>query len=146
MANTNTLTSANSVIMLAISGLYAAAQQLQGFDTEDIFTSDAVDAAETRMGVDGKLSAGWIPAAKRMTITLQSDSDSNVLFETWVAAELAAKEKYAASGVVVLPAISRSFTLIRGFLTSYPAMPDARKILQPRKYVITWEDIYGVPT
>jgi hypothetical protein len=140
-----TLTAANSVFLLTIIGLFNVPQQLQGFATDDMWDTDAVESAELLMGVDGVLSAGWIPTAKKQTITLQADSASNLLFDGWATAQESARELYVAGGVIRLPGVNTSYALLRGFLTSYRPLPPVKKILQPRQYGITWNSILPAP-
>jgi hypothetical protein len=140
-----TITSANSVFMLAIANLFAAPQQLQGYATEDIFDTESIAPAETHMGLDGKLSAGYIPVPVKQTITLQADSDSVELFEAWFAAQTAAQEIYFAHAIVHLPSIGRSYVCTNGVLDGYSPMADAKKTLQPRKFSILWESVVGAP-
>ena len=137
------ISAANSIFMLAITDLYATPQQLQGFSADDIFDVEAIDPIQVVMGVDGTLSAGYVPVAIKQTITFQADSASIDMFEAWYAAQAAAGDVYFASGIVTLPGISRIYTLTNGVLTSYSAMPGAKKLLQPRKFGITWESIVG---
>ena len=47
------LTSANSEFMITINDLYPVPQKLQGYSADDAFTTDAVAATETQVGVDG---------------------------------------------------------------------------------------------
>lgn len=135
------ITAANSVLMLSISGLFDSPQQLQGFSADDVFDTEATDAAETMMGVDGKLSAGYVPVPVNWSITLMADSDSNILFEQWYEAEKTARTKYWANATVLLPAIGRKWTMTNGVLMSLPQIPVAKKVLQPRKFGIRWESI-----
>jgi len=134
-----TLTAANSVILLGVVGLFPVPQQLQGFATDDVFATDAVETVETMMGVDGGLSAGWVPTA------LQADSGSNGVFDAWYAAQEVARETFAAFGEITLPAIGKKYEMVRGFLTSYSPIPETKKVLQPRKYTLTWQRIVGTP-
>lgn len=145
MANDRTLTSANAIIMISIPGLFSVAQRIQGFSADDVTDTDAVDNAETTMGVDGRLSAGWVPVAVRQNITLQADSESNDLFEKWDAAEQATREKLPCVGTIVVPATGRKYALTRGFLRSVTRTPALRKTLQPRKYTIEWERVTPAP-
>jgi hypothetical protein len=140
-----TLTAANSVIMLSVAGLFSTPQQIQGFAADDIFDTDQIDSAETAMGVDGKLSAGWVPAPIKQSFTIQADSDSMSFFETWYAAQQAVRELYIASGSIYLPAVQRKYAMRRGFLTNHSATPNAKKILQPRKFMVTWEALTSGP-
>lgn len=140
-----TITSNNAAFTLAIAGLFAVPQQLQGFAADDIFDTEGVEPAETSMGVDGKLSAGLVFAPVKQSVALQADSDSNTLFEAWYAAQKAAGDVYYAQGSVYLPATGRAYVMTRGVLTAYSPMPDAKKTLQPRKYGLTWESVTGAP-
>ena len=139
------ITSANSIYMLAVTGLFITPQQLQGFAADDIFDTEPMENAEVLMGVDGVLSAGFVFVPVKQSVSLQADSASNTLFEAWYAAEQAAKEKYFATGIVRFPSISRSYALTNGVLSTYPAISDAKKVLQPRKYSITWGSVIGAP-
>ena len=136
-----TLTAANSVIMLTVAGLFDVPQRLSGFAADDVVDTDQVDSAETMMGVDGRLSAGWIPAPIKQTFSLQADSDSLTFFEGWYVAQQGIRELYIASGTIYLPATQRKYTLRRGFLTNHGIMPTIKKVLQPRKFGITWEGL-----
>ena len=136
-----TLTAANAIIMLSISGLYSVAQQLQGFAAEDVFDADAIDTAETSMGVDGRLSAGLVLNPIKQGFTLQGDSDSIDLFDNWYLAQLAVKDLYWASGSVTLKSIGRKYTMTNGVLQNYKPISDAKKILQPRKFSLVWESV-----
>lgn len=140
-----TITAANSILLLSIEGLYDIPQQLQGFAADDVFDTETIAPAETMMGVDGHLSGGFVFNSIRQNIALQADSDSNLIFETWIAAMNKAREVYVAGAQVQLPAVKRKYVLTRGFLTSIPPTPAARKVLQPRRYQITWERITAAP-
>ena len=136
-----TLTAANSIITLTVAGLFDVPQQLQGFAADDIFDIDQVDSAEVVMGVDGKLSAGWIPKEIKQSFSLQADSASTDFFEGWYTAQQSARELYIAGAVIWLPATGRKYTMTRGFLTNYSASPNAKRILQPRKFMVTWQGL-----
>ena len=146
MSNPRTLTSANSVITLAIAGLYSSPRQLQGFSTDNVFDTEALTNGELQMGVDGRLSAGWVANPVVMNITLQADSLSNDIFDRWWSAEQTLREKMPATGVVILPALLSKFNLVRGFLTSFPPTPTAGRTLQPRRFTLSWESFTKAPT
>ena len=139
------LTAANSVIIIGVTGLFPVAQQLQGFAVDDMFSSEAVQTAETMMGVDNILSGGWVATSKKVTFALQADSVSNNIFDTLWAAQEQAQEVFTLFGEITLRAIDRSFILQRGFMTSYMPMPDAKKLLQPRKFTVEWQRILPAP-
>ncbi len=140
-----TLTSANSVIMLSVTDLFPVPQQIQGFSTDNIFSTDAIAAAETSMGVDGKLSGGFIFVEKPTTIVLQSDSTSISFFDAWVGAQEAVRDLYIGNGIVMLPSLQTVWTLTRGILKTYPPIPGLGKIVQARSYGIVWEKMSPAP-
>lgn len=139
------ITSADALFVLSSADFALAATSLEGYAADAAFTMDNSDTAETQLGVDGKLSAGWIPRSYNQTITLQSDSPSNALFEGLVAAQDATRNVFRVNGVITLAGNQRSYTLVRGVLKSYNAMPGAQRVLQPRTYVIEWERVLPVP-
>lgn len=141
----SSITSANAVIYLSITGLFPVPQQLQGFAADDITDLGDMASAETSMGVDGKLSAGFVHVPVPQGIMLQADSASNGLFDAWFAAQQAAGEVYFANGIIRYPSVKRTYTLTNGVLTSFKPAADAKKMLQPRKYSITWESVVGSP-
>jgi len=139
------ITAANTIIMLGVTSLYNVPQQLQGYAADDVFDSDAISPAEIMMGVDGVLSAGMVHVPIPQNFTLQADSASNTLFEAWYASQQAAQDIYFAFGVVQFPGLNKAYQMSNGVLTSYHPAPDAKKVLQPRKYQITWESIIAAP-
>lgn len=136
-----TLTSANAIFLLGITGLFDVPVQLQGFAAEDIFDAEGVDTAETVMGVDGKLSAGWVPSIKKIGVTIQADSDSIDFFERWYAAQRAVRETYFGFGSIYLRSTQKKYNLVRVVLKNYKPLPDAKKILQSRKFMLDCQEI-----
>jgi hypothetical protein len=140
------ITSANAVVTLSVPPLFVVPQQLQGFAADDVFDVPEIKSVETLMGVDGKLSGGFVYVAIPQQITLQADSLSNDFFDTWWTQMQAAKDVYVALGMVTLRSIGTKFVMTNGFLTGYKPTPGAKKILQPRRFEITWESIVPSPT
>lgn len=138
-----TITSANAAYSLAVANLYVVPQKIQGFAADDMFVTEAVDAAEIVMGADGKLSAGFIFVPVPQTITIMADSPSLKIFEQWRQAQVTARDVYRCNAVIQLPAIGRKYTLSNGVLTSATAIPGARKTLAPVTFRITWEKVIG---
>lgn len=136
-----TITSANSVFTIVVPGLFPAPVQLRGYATDRAFTTEAVDLAEIQMGVDGRMTAGFVPNPVKQTITLQADSPSKDIFTALIQAMKTAREVYFVSGSIALPSTGEAFTLTRGILTNAKQIPDAQKVLQPVDYVITWESV-----
>lgn len=140
-----TLTSANSVFALAIQGLYPSPQILRGYSADDAFSTEAVENAETVMGIDGHLSGGFVFNPIKQTIMIMPDSESLGVFENWRLAQEASREVYVASASITLPSIGKKYALSRGFLTSSRPIPDVKKTLQPVEFEVTWGTIVGAP-
>ena len=136
-----TITSANSVFTIVIAGLFPAPVQLQGYASDKAFTTEALDLAEVQMGVDGRMTAGFVPNPTKQTITLQADSPSKDIFTALIQAMKTAREVFYISGSIALPSTGESFTLTRGILTNAKQIPDAQKVLQPVDFQITWESV-----
>lgn len=139
------ITSANSVFTLVIPGVIPAPFNVEGYAADDAFTTDAVDLAETLMGVDGKMSAGYTPVITPLTVMLQADSPSISVFDAWLGAMEASRQIFVAQATIVLPAVAKSYVFTKGVLKSAKRFPDAKKILQPVQYVIHWERVTAVP-
>ena len=140
-----TITSANSVFMLAIVGLFDVPQQLQGFSSDLAFSAEAYSSVETVMGVDGNMSAGWTPVEKKVTISIMPDSPSDTIFDEWYAAQEAARELYFAQGSILLPSVSKELVLVKGVLSTYTPLPEVAKVLRARSFGLTFQTILPAP-
>lgn len=137
----SSITGANAVIMLSIPLLFPVPVQLQGFAADDVFTTNAIQNAETLMGVDGRMSAGFVFVSVEQQYSLQADSESLFFFEQWYAAQQVARELFRANGVVLLTAVGKKWTMTNGVLSSHKPIPDTKKLLQPQQNSITWESV-----
>jgi len=140
-----TLTSANSVYMLSVRSLFPAPQQLQEYAADDAFSTEQVQPSEVVMGVDGVMSAGWLPTMTPQSITLQANSASAEIFDAWYAASKAVRELYYADAIITLPGLGLVYTCTKGALTGYTTIVGVKKILQPRTFTITWQSIEPAP-
>ena len=136
-----TITSANSTFVLNIPGVFPIPLAIQGYAADDAFTVEPFDTAEALMGVDGKMSAGYTPTPKKLTVMLQADSPSLEIFDAWVGAMESAREVFFADATIVLPSIQKTYSLTKGALTNAVKLPPNKKVLQPVQYVITFESI-----
>lgn len=146
MSNTRTITAANAVLTLGVINLFNTPRTIRGFSADDVTEIEPLTNGETTMGVDGRLSAGFVFNPVPQGITLQADSQSNDFFDQWQQAERQAREKYEAFGSILLLATGTRYTLTRGFITQVSIMPAIRKTLQARKFMITWEKVIASPS
>lgn len=135
------ITGATSSIAISVNTVFPSPQTLFGFEADNVFETEAIDSAEFYMGVDGKLSGGFVFVPVRQTIMLQADSPSCALFDIWWSSMQSNKDVFFANGVANLFAISQKWQMNNGLLTSYKPMSDVKKLLQPRHFTITWESI-----
>lgn len=140
-----TITSADATFVISSADFALAATIIEGYAADAAFAMENADAAETSLGVDGKLSAGWVPRSYNQTITLQPDSPARPIFDGIVAAQDAGRTVYRLNGVITLPGNQYSHSMSRGVLKNYSAMSNAQRILQPMTYQIEWERVFTVP-
>jgi hypothetical protein len=132
------LSAANAIVTLSIPLLFPIPQQLQGFATDDVFNTGQIKSVET-------LSGGFVFTEVVQNYVLQGDSLSNRFFDVWWTSMQAAQDVYWANGSILLPAVGTKFAMVRGALTGYQPLPDAKKILQPRTHAITWNRVAPSP-
>lgn len=140
------ITSASAILQISVATIFPTPQQIQQFSADNIFEIDELEVAETSMGVDGVLSAGWVWNEVSWNISLQANSPSNALFDQWYQAEQTAQDKYAASGIVTLKSIGTKFILSNGFLKRFTPMPAAGKTLHTRRFGIAWNKVSAAPS
>lgn len=136
-----TITSANSVVTFSVPGLFPTPVQLSGYSAERAWNSDTQELAETQMGVDGRMTAGYTPVSVKQTFSLQADSPSKLIFNSIAAAMKASREVFYISGAISLPSTGEAFVCTRGVLQAVKALPDAAKVLQAMDFTIVWESV-----
>lgn len=139
----NTITSADATFALTVTNLYPSAQVLQGYAADAMFALGDTEMAVSVRGADGKLSGGYVFGEYLQTITIMPDSPSREIFETWQLTSQTAKAVFRCNATIILPAISRKFTLTNGILQRVKAIPDANRVLQQMTYQINWESVVG---
>lgn len=145
MAPRLSLTAANSVYILSIDTIYPQGVQLQGFAADAAFATETIEPSEVLKGVDGIMSAGFVPYMTPQTINIQADSPSAIIFENWAAYMKAQNEVLWANATISLPSIGRKYIMTGGVLTQFAAIPGTQKILQPREFRITWDNVDPAP-
>lgn len=139
----NTITSADSTFALTVTNLFPSAQTLEGYAADAMFALGDTEMAVSVRGADGKLSGGFVFGEYLQTITIMPDSPSRELFETWQLTSLTSKAVFRCNATIILPAISRKFTLTNGILQRVKAIPDAQRVLQAMTFQINWESVVG---
>jgi hypothetical protein len=138
------ITGANAVVMLSVTGLFLIPQPLQGFAADDVYDNDPIDSVETMMGVDGVLSAGFVYVPIEQRYALQANSPSVSFFDQWWSAMQQVQDVYFAQGQIRLPSLGKKWNMVNGVLVSYKPLPDGKKLLQPQRFGIRWERVIPV--
>ncbi len=143
--NTRTITAANTKLLISVTGLFDTPQLIQGYSADNVVGTDSIAQVETQMGVDGRLSGGWVAVAVPMTVNLMADSLSRDFFARWAAQQEQQRESLIANGTLIFPSLGTKYSLVRGFLTSYPKFPNATKVMQATAYALQWESVTDAP-
>jgi hypothetical protein len=130
---------------LTTEALYPSAQRIQGYATDDAFEGAAVENGEFQMGIDGNLSAGFVFNAAGLTMTLQADSPSLLLFENIYQYEQTNRTKLLQNVTITIPGLNRRYSYITGFMVSYKP-PAGKKIMQPVVIEFTFARAQMSPT
>ena len=133
------ITSANAVAILTIDTLYPQGVRLQQFSTDQAIVQAEETIAETRMGVDGNMVAGYTPSIKAVTIQLEPSSPSIVALDTLYRAMKTNKRTYECTLVITLPSLDKILTYSFGVLKTAKPLPDLKKVLDPISYGFDFE-------
>ncbi len=85
------------------------------------------------------------PYATVQTYMFQADSPSLEFWDTILEAQKAQNETLELYGTLIIQGIDRKYALVKGFITSATPAPTSKKVLQPRKFVVTWQSVTPAP-
>lgn len=139
MFESRTITSADAKMLLVAVGVFDSPVPIEGFSTDSMWTSDAKQTGEFQMGADGKLSAGFVFAPTRISVTLQADSQSIDFFDTIAQTQQQRKKLIEIRGVVAIPAIRKKFALQKFYMENWQPLPTAGRVLAPRPFALIGE-------
>lgn len=139
------ITSADAILMFTQPVLFPTPQQIQGFATDDIYDTDQIKSLEALMGVDGNISFGFVFVPMMQNYALQADSVSVSFFETLFTQQYAAKTAYPVNATIALPSLGKKYVMNNGGLSGYKPTADAKRVLQPMKFQVTWQSILPAP-
>lgn len=134
-----TLTTANSILTLSCPDVLPAPAVIQGFATEDAFSSQPYETARAVMGVDAKKSAGKVPNLKVLDVVLQADSLSRDVFEQINGVQEQTNEVVRVDVTIILTGLGEVWTFSNGTITKAPTIPGAKKTAEPTTWEITFE-------
>lgn len=137
----STITSANSVVTITAAGLYSSPVQLSGYSADKAWGTDNLEIAETQIGVDGRMTAGWIFNTVKQTFSLQADSPSIQIFQSIWAAQAAVRDIYYLSATIEIPSTGERFVCNKGVLRQIKPIPDANRVLAAMEFLIEWASV-----
>lgn len=125
------ITSANAVAFLTVNTLFPAGIRLENWSADQAITADERQIAETRMGVDGKMTAGYVPSIHVLTLTFEPVSPSLKVIEQVVKATESSRRIYRCGIIITLPSLGKSYSYQNGVMMNDKLFPDIKKILDP---------------
>lgn len=133
--NPNTITSANSILQLRCAGIFDTWVTIEGAQSDAFLSLGDVTTAQTEIGVDGKLSFGWIPHKTTATVSLMANSSSVQVFETIYNDFLNNKEARLVELRTTYPSVKRAQS-ISGTLTTKSGGTGIAQLLTGHTYVL----------
>lgn len=138
------ITSANASATLAVN-LFPAGVKLENFSAEGAWSQDSYEVLETRMGVDGKMVAGYTPVEKEISFHFQPNSPTieklNLIWQTMEVSKTALWCEI----IITVPSIKMRYICANGVLMSYKMVPNAQRVLEPIDATFRFESITAVP-
>ena len=132
------ITSANAVLVLGVEELYPVGVQLTNFATDQMLSSDDMEIAQARMGVD----AGYVPNPFSLTITLEASSPSLTVMQSLLMAMKTNRTTYKCSVTLTIPSIKQVHFWRNGVLTNGNPVTAPKKTLDPTSWKFVFQDYY----
>lgn len=137
----NNITSANATAYMVVKDLYPAGFVLNNFSTDQAIDQSEDTIAETRMGVDGYMAAGYVPSIKAVTIQFEAASSSVQYLNNLYLASQKNRRTYEITLVVRVPAVNKTYTYSGGVLKTGKLLPGLKKVLDPVSYGFDFEKV-----
>lgn len=138
------ITSANASATLVMD-LFPAGVALENFSADGAWTQDAYEVLETRMGVDGKMVAGYTPVEKEIVFHFQPNSPTiDKLNLIWQTMEVS-KTALWGNIIITVPSLKMTYVCANGVLMNYKMVPNAQRVLEPIDATFRFESITAVP-
>lgn len=128
------ITSADVAATLSFDELYPNGFPLEQFGADAGISSDPVQEVETRMSLDGFMSAGYTPGIKSVSITFEPNSPCVEYLRTVWQAQESYKRIYRCNLLVRVRATGHEYRFYNGVLKTAPAMSAVGRTLQPLVY------------
>ena len=137
----NNITSANATAYMVVKDLYPTGIALNNFSTDQAVDQSEDTIAETRMGVDGYMAAGYVPSIKAVTIKFEATSPSVQYLNNLYLASQKNRRTYEVTLVVKVPSVNKTYTYSGGVLKTGKLLPGLKKVLDPVSYGFDFEKV-----
>ena len=131
--NPNTITSANSVILFRCKGIYDNWVKLVGYQVDTAAVFSDVTMGETRMGVDGLQSGGYVTHETPIALNFEANSPSINILENVYRDFVQNSESRLCEIQVTQPSVKRSQSL-SGFMVTKSGGTSINKLLVGSAY------------
>ncbi|MFJ7315272.1 phage tail fiber protein [Pseudomonas sp. NPDC098747] len=135
------ITSANSTGIITVDELFPNGFLLENYATDAAIAMDEETVAETRMGVDGKMVAGYVPSIKVLTLSLEAISEAAKALDLVNARSHQNMAIYHLSLSFSVPGLRQTWTFQDGVLKSLKSVPDVKKVLDIRTFKFDFESL-----
>lgn len=133
------ITSANATLVITVSSLAIVSLKMEGWNVDNAWALDDAETAVAQIGVDAKMSAGWVPRLNPLTLSFAPNSPSVPSILAIINAQDVNMTIYTLQGVLTCPSIGRAWTLQNGVITRAKVFPDGQRILGPQSFQLTFE-------
>ena len=133
------ITSANSTAVMVVDTIFPIGFALEAYATDQSLSMGKSTIAETRMGVDGYMSAGFVPNIKTMTISFEQHSSSIKFLNQLYQLTEANRTIYEVTLVVTVPSVKKTYTFTGGVLKTAKPFADHKKVLDTVSYTFDFE-------
>lgn len=137
----NNITSANATAYMVVKDLYPTGFALNNFSTDQAVDQGEDTIAETRIGVDGNMAAGYVPSIKTVNIQFEAASPSVPYMNNVYLASQKNRRTYEITFVVKVPAVGKTYTYSGGVMKTGKVLPSLKKVLDPVSYGFDFERI-----
>ncbi|MGL4208164.1 MAG: phage tail fiber protein [Candidatus Adiutrix sp.] len=135
------ISASNATAILTVADIFPAGLALQMFASDQAISQDSLDIAETRMGIDGFMVAGFTPTIHPVTITLEAASPSLAPLSTLWEAMHTNRTIYECTLICDVPSLGRVYTWVRGVLKSGAPFASVKKTLEPTNWLFHFENM-----
>lgn len=134
------ITAANVKMVLVADILYPTGKNIDGFANDSLRSLDDLTLSESVMGVDGKLSHGFVKNPVTINLDLMPDQQGYKTFDNISQHMRTFNTILTLSLTIIDPTLNKKYTLTNGALTSWKAMPDATSTMQASTATMTFQD------